>query len=177
MRTLPLAARFCLVLALLAQVGHASAQAQADPRSFNEEELDALAAAQALLDVINTRDASSAHELLLPDGALVRVLVTEEGGDVQAIPHRTFVRTIGGPGPTMLERIWDPRVMVHGPIAIVWAPYEFHADDAFSHCGINAFSLVRSGREWKVAGVIYTVEYEDCAGSPFAPLDPTPPGP
>lgn len=44
-------------------------------------------------------------------------------------------------------------------IAVVWTPYAFHVDRELSHCGVDAFSLVDGGDgEWKIAGVVYTVE-------------------
>jgi 2-iminobutanoate/2-iminopropanoate deaminase len=132
-----------------------------------DEERAVLAAAQALLDVINTRDGDAARDLLLAEGALVRVIPTPEGGRPEAVPHDAFIRSIAAAGPAFLERMWDPEVRIHGPIATVWTPYDFYVDGAFSHCGINAFTLVQSGEEWKVAGVIYTVEREGC---PVGPL-------
>jgi len=50
--------------------------------------------------------------------------------------------------------------MVHEGIAVVWTPYEFHVNGEFSHCGVDAFSLVRIDGQWKIAGIVYTVERE-----------------
>lgn len=145
------------------------ARAGADARAYTAEERAVLAAAEGLLDIINTRDGAAARRLLLPDGALVRVIPTVEGGEPQAIPHREFMHAIGLPGPAMHERMWEPEVLIHGPIAMVWTSYDFHVDGEFSHCGINGFSLVQSNGEWQVAGVIYTVEEEGCPPSPLGP--------
>jgi len=49
---------------------------------------------------------------------------------------------------------------------VVWAAYDFHLDGAFSHCGIDNFSLVKIGEEWKVVSLTYTVEMEGCAKRP-----------
>jgi hypothetical protein len=54
----------------------------------------------------------------------------------------------------------DPLVMVHEGIAVVWTPYEFQVNGKFSHCGVDAFSLVRIDGRWKIAGIVYTVEQE-----------------
>ena len=55
---------------------------------------------------------------------------------------------------------------------MVWAPYDFHVNGAFSHCGVDVFSLVRTAEGWRIAAVAYTVEREGCAPSPLGP----PPG-
>jgi hypothetical protein len=70
----------------------------------------------------------------------------------------------------MLERMWDARVLIHGRIAVLWTPYDFHRDGKFSHCGVDAFSLVKTDDGWKIAGFIYTVEPEGCRPSPLGPV-------
>ena len=44
-----------------------------------------------------------------------------------------------------------------GPIASVWAPYDFYQGRNFSHCGVDAFHLVETDGEWLVQDLIYTV--------------------
>lgn len=165
--TLRSATGLTAVLALLLAPGPGDAQegVPVDPptREMGGEEAAVLAAAQALLDVIGARDSTAARQLLLPEGSLMAVVPAEGGARVQVTPHERFIRTIGEPGPAFLERMWEPEVRIRGPIATVWAPYEFHVDGVFSHCGIDAFSLIKTDGEWKVAGVVYTVEREDCS--------------
>ncbi len=45
--------------------------------------------------------------------------------------------------------------MLHGRIAVVWTPYDFHNDGELSHCGIDALSLLMTDEGWKIAGVTY----------------------
>ena len=66
-----------------------------------------------------------------------------------------------------LERMWNPKVNIRGSIANVWADYDFHLNGKFTHCGIDSFSLVKSGGTWKIAGIVYTVETAGCAPSPL----------
>lgn len=68
----------------------------------------------------------------------------------------------------LLERMWAPEVRVDGPVASVVAPYDFHRDGVFSHCGTDAFTLLREadGR-WVLTGATYTVVTEGCAPSPL----------
>jgi hypothetical protein len=48
------------------------------------------------------------------------------------------------------ERIWNPEVRVHGLIATVWTPYDFWTDGKFSHCGVDAFDLIKTAEGWKI---------------------------
>ena len=69
----------------------------------------------------------------------------------------------------MLERFWDATVIVDGPLAVVRAPYDFHADGKFSHCGTDIFMLAKSGGAWQITSVSYTVVRTGCAPSPLGP--------
>jgi hypothetical protein len=48
------------------------------------------------------------------------------------------------------ERIFEPDVRIDGTVAQVWAYYTFHRNATFSHCGVDAFMLVRVGTTWKI---------------------------
>jgi SAM-dependent methyltransferase len=69
----------------------------------------------------------------------------------------------------LLERMWQPVVHVEGPLATLWAPYDFHVDGKRSHCGVDAVTLLRGDAGWRVAGITYTVQRADCAPSPLGP--------
>lgn len=62
------------------------------------------------------------------------------------------------------ERMRDKLVKVnlHGRIATVWAPYDIWVNETFSHCGIDAFTLVKSADGWKITSCTYTVETKNC---------------
>jgi hypothetical protein len=65
-------------------------------------------------------------------------------------------------GPALRERYWSPTVLVRGPIAVVWAPYEFWQDGKTSHCGVDVFDLVKIDGEWRVSNSMWTVEPDAC---------------
>jgi hypothetical protein len=69
----------------------------------------------------------------------------------------------------LLERMWNPEVKVHGGIATLWAPYDFYRDGKFSHCGIDAFDLVRTAAGWQIVGATFTIERTNCPPSPLGP--------
>lgn len=127
-----------------------------------------VAAAQRVLDAINRRDSVLARASLVPGAQFV-----SWRGDTVATRARVqrdsaFVSQIGDPkNPRMLERMWEPTVLIHGTIATVWAPYDFHIDGKWSHCGVDVFQLVRLGDGWKVAALSYTVERTGCPPSPL----------
>jgi hypothetical protein len=157
-RTLRLVA---LALALL--VPHA-AQAQ------GSDTVAALAVVQRLFDALGRRDTVALRTLLIPGAQFVSV---RTGGGPQATrvtTDREILRSLGMGTERMVERSWSPLVNVHGPLATVWAPYDFHVDGRRTHCGVDAFALVRGPDGWRIASITYTVEPTGCPESPLGAL-------
>ncbi len=76
----------------------------------------------------------------------------------------SFVKQISSiPKGLADERIVFGVVKVDGPLAIVWAPYQFFRNGVFSHCGVNSFQLVRLRNEWKIQYLIDTRRKGNCA--------------
>jgi len=64
----------------------------------------------------------------------------------------SFLKAIGTPHDKIWdERIWDTKIVIDGGIAQVWTDYAFYISDDFSHCGVDAFDLVKdSSGNWKI---------------------------
>ncbi len=54
------------------------------------------------------------------------------------------------------ERIQFGTILIDGPLAVVWTPYEFYYKGRFRHCGVNSFQLVRLEGGWKIHFLIDT---------------------
>jgi hypothetical protein len=116
-----------------------------------------------------SNDVAAAQRVMLADGQL---FATRRIGDSTMVRQASFqlhFDRLRAARDTVLERIWDPTVQVHGTVAQLWAPYDLYVNRKFSHCGVDAFSLVRATDGWKISGVIYTIEPTGCAPSPLGP--------
>mgnify|MGYP002640085470 CR=1 FL=1 len=60
------------------------------------------------------------------------------------------------------ERLLDYKVQIDGNLAHVWTPYEFWYNDAFLHCGANAFTLAKKNDGWKIIHLIDSRRKNDC---------------
>ena len=60
------------------------------------------------------------------------------------------------------ERMYDPEVRIEGPMAQVWTYYTFREGKTFSHCGIDALTLMRNGGAWRIVNWIWSVRRTDC---------------
>jgi hypothetical protein len=129
-----------------------------------QDEKEVVAVAQHLFDAMATKDAAAARALALPDAHHVAI---NANGAVTVSPHEQFVTRMASSKNAWLERMWNPKVLIHGPLAVVWADYDFHLDGKFSHCGVDSFDMVKTPEGWKISAVSYTRETTACKESPL----------
>jgi hypothetical protein len=158
-----LSARLLIVLVcLLAPAASASAQ-QGDKAAV-------LATVNRLFDGMRMRDTTVMNSVWAPGARLVRVDKRSVPEAVAYNPASEFTgRVAAATGDAWTERIYDTEVQVDDGIAQVWAYYTFHLGDKFSHCGYDAFHLVKVNGEWRVTQVIDTSRNTGCRMT-----DPTP---
>jgi hypothetical protein len=125
-----------------------------------------LAVAQRLFADMTMHNAADAQTLFTPEAMLFSV---RPDGTSAATPHGKFVERMGASKDTWLERIWNPKVLEHGEIAIVWAEYDFHRNGKFSHCGVDSFHMLKTSAGWKIDALSDTRETTGCAPSPLGP--------
>jgi hypothetical protein len=65
-------------------------------------------------------------------------------------------------GPALDEPVRNPRLLMDGDLAIVWAEYQVRIAGAVSHCGYDAFQFVRVSGEWKILSVADTFRRQGC---------------
>ena len=133
------------------------------------EEKAVLAAVQGFFDSMVTKDIEAAKKVLVPEGRLFSVRVQDGEKVVRISSNQDFIDGLARSTDDWLERMWDPEVKIRGSIATVWTPYDFHINGKFSHCGIDAFDLVKKDGAWMISGGTYTVERTGCAESPLGP--------
>lgn len=121
-----------------------------------------LAAMDAYMQAITSGDREAMAALQTPEGMTWRANLAADGGEPVGRPFAWWRDPARANDRPVRERYWSPTVLVRGPIAVVWAPYEFWIDGATSHCGIDLFSFVQVDGRWLVSGTMWTVEPEAC---------------
>lgn len=119
---------------------------------------------------MSDRDVDRMRTLMTPDGIIYGYRETADGLQITQRTHATYLDGLGKGQGRLLERFWDPQVIVDGRLATVWTPYDFHIDGNFSHCGINNFSMLRTDAGWVIAGVVFSIRVTDCGVSPLGPV-------
>jgi hypothetical protein len=128
-----------------------------------------LAVVQAFFDTMTAHDVDGARKILQPQGRFHAMRMRDGKPDVRSFSNEEYFADLKASKQTMRERIWNPEVRISGLIATVWAPYDFWIDGKLSHCGIDAFDLIKTEEGWKLAGGAYTLESK-CEPSPLGPL-------
>ena len=148
------------VLTLLLLLGYTLAAAG------SEEERAVLAAVQQIFNGMAAHDAAMIKGAMTPEAKLIGA---RTGRPAATVSRDDFAASIAANKSQLLERIWNPQVLVRGSIAMVWAEYDFHANGNFNHCGVDSFLMLKTEEGWKATAISYTSETEGCKPSPLGP--------
>jgi uncharacterized protein (TIGR02246 family) len=129
-----------------------------------------IAVVQEFFDAMTARDADKMRSMMTPDGILYGYRESTEGLQIIRPTHDAYLENLATGEGKLVERFWDPEVMVEDRLATVWTPYDFHVDGSFSHCGVNNFSMLRTDERWIITGVVFSMQRENCEESPLGPL-------
>ncbi len=146
----------------------AAALAASPPMAEQMPEDEVLAAVQAFFDGL-AGGPEALRATRLDDGSVTRLRERDGVVEWDILSFADMSDSLGASEARMLERMWDATVLVHGPLAQVWTPYDFYVNGEFSHCGVDSFTLVKTAEGWTVSGVAYTVEPSGCEPSPLGP--------
>ena len=151
---------------LVAVCGTLIGGAASDIEAQVSEEGAVVAAAQAVFDAMEALDPEALRDSMTPEAFLMAVGFET----TQRTTRDDFAARLADQTRPMFERMWDPEVRIDGPLATLWAPYDFYRSVEFSHCGIDVFQLAKTPEGWKVVMVSYTVQRPpDCATHPDGP--------
>ena len=111
-----------------------------------------LATVQKVFDAMRTRDTALLRQAFDTSARLAGMSTRGGPPTVRLTTPASFGAAITNApaGDVWNERIWDPDVRIDADVAQVWAYYTFHRNKAFSHCGVDAFMLLKVGSEWKI---------------------------
>jgi hypothetical protein len=148
---------------------------QGAPARAQTAEEAVLATVQAFFAEMAASDAAASRALMLADGQYFTVTDDPDGLVLRRVANAEYFEKLETSNDERIQRLWDPTILVRGTIAMVWTPYDIHRRGQFLHCGVAAFSLVRTNEGWRIASILFTTERERCkpsppVGSPAAPL-------
>lgn len=128
----------------------------ANPAYADQDEDDVLAIADLALKRITEEDFKGLTDLMI-DTATIHTGTLSDGeyrvGTRSYEEQREAVTDAD-----LVERGFAPAVMISGPIAMVWYPYDLYSNGEWSHCGIDIFNMVRTNDGWRIAAMLWSTE-------------------
>ena len=125
---------------------------------------------KAAVDVVNKMFAEMANHnpaaieaLYLPGSQLAAVIKNKEGkSNTRFLTGESFSKNFTEKKSEIKEDMYAVEAKVYGDLALVFGRYVFFVDNKVSHCGVNAFHLVRTDSGWKIANASSTIEPQGC---------------
>jgi hypothetical protein len=151
-RSTRLAPLLVAVAALVAASVALARPAHAQQGANDAERGAVIAVVQKVFDAMRTRDTALLRQAFDTSARMVGVAARGGPPVVRGMHFEQFGAAISKApaGDVWNERIFDPEVRIDGDVAQVWAYYTFHRNQQFSHCGVDAFMLLKVGTEWKI---------------------------
>lgn len=110
-------------------------------------------------------DSSKVHSAFVEEATLSTVTADKNGNPaLRTSTLQSFFHAIATPHPEpWSEMIWDPEIKSDGNFAQVWVKYAFYVGKTFSHCGVDAFHLVKNQEgHWKIFHLADTRHKDNC---------------
>jgi len=133
------------------------------------EETAVIETVQAVFDGINTKNTDLIRSVMTAEAILYSTSSDDGMPSHRFTSGEQFAVGIAGAEDEFHERMFEYEIQVREGVALVWANYDFHVAGKFSHCGVDTFSLVKTGGGWRVASLTYTVERTGCPERPPIP--------
>lgn len=119
-----------------------------------------------LFDGMRTSDTTLMRQTFHADATMKRILIDKTGKSV-LVPStvQQMLNNVATPHLVAYdERILSSEVRIDANLATVWAEYEFWNGTKFSHCGFNAFQLIKTEKGWKIFFIADTMRTSGCKG-------------
>jgi hypothetical protein len=143
------------VLVLSCLLVPAAARAQSDSAQV-------LAVVQRLFDGMRAADSAMVRSTM---ASIIRFAEVNERATPARIESDSVNQWLAGVARSNHrwdERIHDVRIYVDANLAQVWAPYAFYLDGKISHCGVDAFELLKDPSGWKITQLSDTRRRDNC---------------
>ncbi|MGD2068834.1 MAG: DUF4440 domain-containing protein [Gemmatimonadota bacterium] len=127
-----------------------------------DQAVEVMSTVDALFEAMAAKDTAALAAVFHPDARLASTAIQDGRPVVHGSSIEEFVRGVGSATVDLDERLGPADVKVDGPLATAWTPYAFFADGEFSHCGVNAFQLVRTDQGWKILQITDSRRRDGC---------------
>lgn len=132
--------------------------------SQNDEKSEIMQVINQVFEAMRTNDSTLLKQSFVESPNTFTAFINQEGQSQLATgDFQRFIDAVGQPKDQVWnEPIWNEKVEIDGNLASVWVDYAFYVDDQFSHCGVDAFHLIKREDGWKIFHLVDTRRKSDC---------------
>ena len=135
-----------------------------------QQDANVVATLQSLFDALETGDEALLRSVT--DPSLVMHFSETRDGETTfgSSTLDGLAERITSSDVALIERMWDPIVVVNGSLATIWTPYDFYVGETFSHCGVDAANLMSGPDGWRIVALSWTrLQPPECDLHPDGP--------
>jgi len=124
---------------------------------------DVLAVVNKMFAEMANHNPAAIAELYTKDSNLTAIIRKKDGKNAfAAFTGEAFSKNFAEKKGEIKEDMYAPEVKLYGDLALVFGRYVFYVDGKLSHCGVNAFHLVRTDAGWRIANASSTIDATAC---------------
>ncbi len=124
---------------------------------------DALAVVNKMFAEMANHNPAAIAALYTADSNLAAIIKTKDGkSNIRSFTGEAFSKNFAEKRGEIKEDMYAPETKIFGDLALVWGRYVFFIDGKISHCGVNAFHLIRTDAGWRIANASSTLEPQGC---------------
>ncbi|MBC7901097.1 MAG: hypothetical protein H7070_13720 [Saprospiraceae bacterium] len=124
---------------------------------------DSLAVVNKMFDEMANHNPAAIAAVYTTESQLVALMKNKEGKSVTKVfTGEAFSKNFAEKRGEIKEEMYAPEVKVYGDLSVIQGRYVFFVNGKISHCGVNAFHLVRTDAGWKIANASSTMEPQGC---------------
>lgn len=135
-------------------------------RAQNSDEKAVKEVIERIFKAMERGDSAMLHSAFHPTATGATIVRDKSGNPVLRREESmdAFYKMVGTPHKEVFyEEIWNVKVDIDGDFAQAWCDYAFYVDKNFSHCGADAFQLIKNKNgEWKIFHLADTRRREGC---------------
>lgn len=110
-------------------------------------------------EAFNAPDTAQVQEFLTDNFKLTTLI----DGEKRTIGSSALLNSIARNHNTAAkEDYYISSVKMEEGVAFVSTPYQYYLSDTLHHCGINEFFLIKKGRNWRIASIVYNHRSQGC---------------
>lgn len=139
------------------------------PGSLKAQDADAevRAVVDRLFDAMRAQDTTAIRSTFHPEVRLALNSFRDGQPVVRLATADAFIESISRATESLDEQIADVEIRVDDNLATVWNRYVFYVGERLDHCGVDAFTIVRTTEGWKILHIADTQRTEGC--QPLSP--------